>query len=102
MDAGDAIGWVLLFIILIGGIWVCSIILPDAYREIRSYQIMQAECDANPEVCFCDRGYCSIKSSCSYTTINNEPTTGGCNHTKICEIFKRANWKEGIWEYDCE
>lgn len=62
---------------------------------------MQEECANNPDVCFCDLGSCSIKSSCSYTTINDGPRTGGCNHSKICEIVTKANWKEGIWEYDC-
>ena len=101
MDVSDMIGWIFIVIILIGGIWVCSILIPDAYHEIKSYQVMRDQCDMNPDICFCEYGECSIKSSCSYTTINDNPMTGGCNHTKICEMVTKANWKEGIWEYGC-
>ena len=102
MDTFDIFGWILIVILLIGGVWALSIIIPDVYNEIRSYNIMQNECEANPDVCFCDSGSCSFRSSCSYTTINDGPITGGCNHTKICEISRKANWKEGLWEYNCK
>jgi len=76
-------------------------IIPQAIADIKSYNIMVDECEMNPDICFCDIGSCSIKSRCDYKTIDDGPTTGGCNYTKICEIVKKANWKEGIWEYDC-
>jgi len=102
MEILDIVGWIVFIFILIFGVFVLSIIIPDAYNEYKSYHIMQEECDANPDICFCNNGGCTIKSSCSYTTINDGPTTGGCDHTKICEIVTKANWEEGIWEYDCK
>ena len=101
MEASEVIGWIVLVLLLIGMVWVLSVIIPDTYNEVRSYHILADECNANPDVCFCEHGSCSIKSSCSYTTINDGPTTGGCNHTKICDIARKANWKEGLWNYDC-
>ena len=90
------------FILTIGFmVFILWTIIPQAYGDLKSYQIMVDECEMNPDICFCDRGSCSIKSSCGYTRINDEPTTGGCNHTKICDIVRKANWKEGIWEYAC-
>ena len=97
----EIFGWIFVLILLGGMIWVLSIVIPDAYQNIRSYNIMQNECEANPDICFCDQGSCSVKSSCSYSKFNNEPMTGGCNTTRLCEIFKRADWKEGLWDYDC-
>lgn len=101
MDVSDIIGWVLVIVFLIGISYFLYVMIPVTYNEIRSYNIMQDECNVNPDICFCDRGSCSIKSSCGYTKINDGSTIGGCNHTKICEIVTKANWKEGIWEYDC-
>ena len=102
MDFLDVLGWILIVVVLIVGVWSLSIIIPTAYHEAKSYWAMQDECEANPDICFCASGSCSMKSSCSYTRINDGPQTGGCNYTKICEIVTKANWKEGIWEYDCE
>jgi len=102
MDALDIIACIFSGLLLIGIILILFTVIPDAYNEYKSYNIMVDECNANPDICFCDRGSCSIKSSCSYNRINDGPTTGGCNYTRICDIVKKANWKEGIWEYDCK
>jgi len=102
MDKLD-FGYFILYILLCVAFFIVIFtVVPQAYGEYRSYNIMKEECDMNPDICFCDGGSCSIKSSCSYTTINDGATTGGCDYTKICDIVKKANWKEGIWEYDCE
>jgi hypothetical protein len=101
MDITEVVGWIFLGLVLILMVWALSIVIPDAYNEIRTYQILQNECEANPDVCFCEYGSCSVKSSCSYTQINDQPQTGGCDHTKICNIARKANWKEGLWDYDC-
>ena len=101
MKFTDILGWVILIILLAGFIWCMMIIIPDTYHSIKSYHIMQDECEANPDICFCSDGDCSIKSSCSYSQFNNGPVIGGCNYTRLCEIFKKANWKEGLWDYDC-
>lgn len=98
----EILGLILCIVLIVGGSYVLYMLIPAVYQEIRSYQIMQDECDANPDICFCSQGSCSIKSSCSYSQINGGPTIGGCNHTRLCEIFKRADWKEGLWDYDCK
>ena len=97
----DILGFIFAACLIVGFVAIIFVLIPATYNEIKSYHIMQDECDMNPDICFCDMGSCSIKSSCSYRTINDDPTTGGCNYTKICDIVTKANWKEGIWEYDC-
>jgi len=101
MDFSNVIVGIIIIGLVIGGAYILATIIPLAYNEIKSYHIMEDECKINSDICFCNSGSCTIKSSCSFSKINDDPTIGGCNHTRLCEIFKHANWKEGLWNYDC-
>jgi len=102
LDILDILGYIFAVCLIVGFGVIIFTIIPDAYGEYKSYNIMKDECDINPDICFCDNGGCAIKSSCSYVKNNNDPISGGCNYTKICDIVNKANWKEGIWQYDCQ
>ena len=101
MNIWDIIGCVFIVLLIGGALYVIPALIIESYHEIRSYHIMQEECKANSDICFCASGSCSIKSSCSYSQINGGSMLGGCNTTRLCEIFKRADWKEGLWDYNC-
>ena len=101
MNAVDILEWIGIIVLLAVCGYITTSLVIISYDQIHSYRIMQNECEINSDICFCNYGECTIKSSCSYSQFNNGPTIGGCNHTRLCAIFKKANWKEGLWDYDC-
>ena len=86
------VGIIIIGMVIFGTIVIGNLV-PLLYSEINTYKILTEQCNNNPDVCYCDSGSCSFKSTCT--------GTGTCDNAKICDILIKANYKMGLWEYNC-